>query len=151
MKKKTVGYGGILVLVLLVVLIWRNVNKTKVASIDGDFDCVYSSEDNTVSIIGTIEGDVFDSIIIPDRLLYQCPGQYVWYTVQVIEEGAFKNFSKLKKVEISKNIKLIGDSAFENCNNLKKVIYCGREEEWKQIEIGSNNECLLNAKIIFKE
>ena len=36
----------------------------------------------------------------------------------------------------------ISSLAFAGCNNIKKVYYCGNEEEWGNVSIGSGNEDL---------
>ena len=43
----------------------------------------------------------------------------------------------------------IGSAAFDDCRKLKTVYYTGSEAEWEQIEIGYNNDDLLEAEIVF--
>ena len=44
------------------------------------------------------------------------------YTVTEIEDGAFMNCKKLKKVTIPSNITRIGKNAFKGCKKLKTII-----------------------------
>lgn len=85
-------------------------------------------------------------------------------------EGTFQDCSSLKKIVIPKNvteislmmfwgcssltsivipegIKKIDRLAFKNCSNLKDVYYTGSEQQWEAIEIGNDNEPLVNATI----
>ena len=41
----------------------------------------------------------------------------------------------------------IGDSAFAYCSSLTSVIYCGTQEQWDAISIGSDNTPLTNATL----
>ncbi len=65
----------------------------------------------------------------------------------LIFTDAFLNCHGLKKITMPKAVKKIGKDAFSGCENLKDVYYRGSEEEWKNISIESNNECLINAII----
>jgi hypothetical protein len=71
----------------------------------------------------------------------------------LIEIGidAFKNLENLENIVISDTVKKIGKSAFQDCINLKTVTYRGSEDSWKNINIDSGNQCLLNAEIKFIE
>lgn len=66
-----------------------------------------------------------------------------------INESVFQDCTNLECITIGKGVTNIGNSAFENCSRLSKVYYIGSEEEWKKITIGSKNEKLLNAQIIY--
>ncbi len=57
--------------------------------------------------------------------------------------------SSLACVSIPKSVKAVGDNAFAYCSALTDVYYDGSEEEWNDIEIGSNNEPLIYANIHF--
>ena len=65
-----------------------------------------------------------------------------------IGDGAFYNCSGLKNITIGGDIISIGDSAFDECSGLKTVYYNGSEKKWTSVTIMSNNNDLLNAKII---
>lgn len=62
---------------------------------------------------------------------------------------SFSNAVNLKSVTISKDVKTIGASAFYGCINIDEVYYEGSETEWKAIEIGTNNNAILGAKITY--
>ena len=68
-----------------------------------------------------------------------------------IGEDSFRNLTYLENIVISDTVKKIGKSAFQDCINLKTVTYLGSEDSWKNINIDSENECLLNAEIKFIE
>ena len=95
-------------------------------------------------------------------------------SVETIGSSAFANCTSLKEVSYL-NAETIGDSAFYNCTSLETVWmvhnvktvsnyafrYCpedsmtvhfyGTEEDWSEISIGSYNDPLLNANIIFED
>ncbi len=62
---------------------------------------------------------------------------------------SFSNAVNLKSITISKDVKTIGASAFYGCINIAEVYYEGSETEWKAIEIGTNNNAILGAKITY--
>ena len=76
------------------------------------------------------------SIIIPD-------------SVTIIDDLAFDGCEKLTSIVIPDSVTEVGESAFDACSSLTTVYYTGSEAEWKQIEIGSWNNELLNAEIVF--
>ena len=53
----------------------------------------------------------------------------------------------IENVVIECGVETIGEYAFYHCSNLTDVYYCGAEEQWKSISIGSSNDPLLNATI----
>lgn len=63
-----------------------------------------------------------------------------------IEVLAFAGCNKLKYVVIPKAMKTIKKSVFAGCNALISVFYGGTKEQWGNIDIGEENEFLLNAK-----
>ncbi len=71
--------------------------------------------------------------------------------VTSIGAGAFYKCSALNNVEIPSSVTSIGNYAFQYCSSLANVYYAGNKVEWKSIIIGSNNECLTNATIIYEE
>lgn len=68
-----------------------------------------------------------------------------------IGEDSFRNLTYLENIVISDTVKKIGKSAFQDCINLKTLTYLGSEDSWKNINIDSGNQCLLNAEIKFIE
>ena len=70
-------------------------------------------------------------------------------SVTSIGRYAFLGCYDLTSITISASLKTIEDYAFDECENLKTVYYVGYEKEWNAIGIGSNNESLTSAEIIF--
>lgn len=64
-----------------------------------------------------------------------------------IRRDAFFICSNLKSVTIPKSVTSIGSSAFDGCDSLTDVYYLGSKEEWDNISVASENECLLNSDI----
>ena len=70
-------------------------------------------------------------------------------SIEIIEESAFDFCTDLKTVYIPKSIKTISKGAFVNCSDITDVYYAGNESEWEEIEIGDDNDYLLDASIHF--
>ena len=66
-----------------------------------------------------------------------------------IQENAFSGCTSLSSVFLPSSLTTIEDAAFENVENLSSVIYEGSEEDFDKIDIASNNDELLDAKIYF--
>ena len=62
-----------------------------------------------------------------------------------IDKEAFSSCTGLTSITIPISTTVINDRAFINCTALKDVYYKGTREEKEQIEIGDDNDCLLNA------
>ena len=58
--------------------------------------------------------------------------------VTEIAPNAFANRRGIKKVVIPHTITQIGESAFAGCSDLEAVSYQGTENQWQQVELGSN-------------
>ncbi|MBR3836227.1 MAG: leucine-rich repeat protein [Clostridia bacterium] len=67
--------------------------------------------------------------------------------VTTIGGSAFYRCSKLTSITIPESVTAIGECSFRGCYSLADVYYCGTEEEWNNISIGTYNESLLNATI----
>ena len=99
------------------------------------------------------------SIVIPDSVTSIGDGAFAWCSgltsitipdsVTSIGDSAFEWCSGLTSVTMGDNVTSIGDGAFDWCSSLETVYYRGSEEEWNEIEIGADNDDLLNAEIIF--
>lgn len=64
-----------------------------------------------------------------------------------IGKKAFSYSGYLRDIIIPTSVISVDSYAFECCDDLKTVYYYGSEEQWKEISIGSGNECLTNATI----
>jgi len=50
---------------------------------------------------------------------------------------------------MAENVSTIENSAFQWCGSLQDVYYSGSKNQWENINISDDNECLINAKIHF--
>ena len=76
-------------------------------------------------------------------------------TTVTIEEGitsicenAFQNYTKLTVVTFPESVINVGAGAFGGCAGLKTVHYAGTKEQWSQVQIGENNQALVNAALV---
>ena len=67
--------------------------------------------------------------------------------VTSIGEWAFDDCASLTSVTIPGSVTSIDDSAFSGCTGLTDVYYGGSEAKWSQIQIGEENDDLLNAAL----
>lgn len=74
------------------------------------------------------------SIVIPD-------------TVTSIDTHAFWRCTELTAITIPKTVTAIGDNAFPYSDRLKEVYYNGSKADWNRIQIGADNDILVNATI----
>lgn len=65
----------------------------------------------------------------------------------VINETLFYKCTALETVAIPAGVTSINANAFRNCNALSLVIFCGTQEQWDAITIGSNNTALTDAQL----
>ena len=70
-------------------------------------------------------------------------------SVTRIGNSAFYGCTGLTRVTISKNTTSIGEGAFGSCGNLQYVLYDDTAMSWGQINIESNNDCLMSAKKLY--
>ncbi len=68
-----------------------------------------------------------------------------------IYESAFEDCVNLTVIMLPSTLSKIEKDAFAGCTSLTTVYYNGSEADWQKIEIGSGNECLTCATIIFGE
>ncbi|MBR3149275.1 MAG: S8 family serine peptidase [Eubacterium sp.] len=66
-----------------------------------------------------------------------------------LSENAFEGCENLSTVTLSNKLLSVGSDAFYGCTNLTDVYYDGTENEWNNIDIADNNDCLTNAAIHF--
>ena len=67
--------------------------------------------------------------------------------VTSIEDWAFNQCTSLTRVDIPGSVASIGKYTFYGCSSLADVYYSGSEKQWNKIDIGGNNDYLLNAHI----
>ena len=67
--------------------------------------------------------------------------------VTSIGYGAFQFCEGMTSVTIPISVKAIENWAFYNCTTLKDVYYLGAKTQWDDVEIGDDNESLLNATL----
>lgn len=70
------------------------------------------------------------SVIIPNSLIS-------------IDNSVFQGCTSLTSLTIPESVKDISDSAFYGCVDLNKIYYSGTKSQWKAINIGSNNDKLI--------
>ncbi len=69
--------------------------------------------------------------------------------VREIEDYAFYGCTSLDNIYLPASLKMVGDYAFYECSGLKKVSYGGSQNQWKQMQIGIENECLQKAEVAY--
>ena len=70
-------------------------------------------------------------------------------SVTSIENYAFEECAGLTSITIPESVTSIGTSAFRSCTALTTVNYTGNEEQWENITIGTNNDPLTSATIVY--
>ncbi len=66
--------------------------------------------------------------------------------VTTIGDYAFAGCSSMEEVAIPESLTSIGRYAFSGCSSLRVVHYSGTESQWNSIQIGNNNDPLINAE-----
>ena len=66
-----------------------------------------------------------------------------------IGASAFYNCSSLRTVTIPNSVTRINASAFSGCAFLSTVYFQGTQEDWYNMTVGTDNEPLYNARIVF--
>ena len=69
--------------------------------------------------------------------------------IKTLDWRAFRDCSNLISIAIPNTIERISYNVFENCDSLAYIYYSGSEEEWRRINIDSQNQCLKNAFIFY--
>ena len=68
---------------------------------------------------------------------------------ELIENEAFAGCSGISALRIPSSVKRIGVGAFSGCSGLQDVYYYGTQQGWNAINIGTNNEPLIQATLHF--
>lgn len=66
-----------------------------------------------------------------------------------IGKNSFRNCIDIEKVNIASTIISIRNGAFNNCPSITDVYFDGTDNEWNEIIIDGQNDCLTNASIHF--
>ena len=98
----------------------------------------YELQDGKAIVTG-YESDGNGGIVIVPEKLEGCP-------VTQIGPGAFSG-SDLTGIILPDGLKQIGEGAFAGCDDLETVNFTGSQEAWDQIQIGDNNQSLLDAAL----
>lgn len=108
---------------------------------------------------GIFAGTNIVSITIPDGVTeiseslfagcYQLKEVKLSDNLTLIDDMAFIECSSLKSIVLPAGLEGIGYGAFFACDNLTDVYFMGTEEEWSYIEIGGDNDSLINATVHF--
>ena len=96
-------------------------------------------DDQTAAIVGYTGSS--SRVVVPAVIDY--------HRVILIGVNAFADNKNMVSIELPADIDFIRQGAFKDCVNLKDVYYGGTESQWNSIDIGVDNECLLNADIHF--
>ena len=119
------------------IIIQGNISEIKERTFD---TCSYLSEVKLPDSITSIERGAFgvcselSKIVLPEKL-------------KKLGESVFYSCDKLSEITIPSSLTKIDQGAFEMCDNLNIVYYMGSEKLWKKINIGDDNEALLDAEI----
>lgn len=70
-------------------------------------------------------------------------------TVDSIESYAFSGCSSLCSITLPDSLGSIGEGAFERCENLSTVYFKGTKDQWDRISVGSGNDALTGAELLF--
>lgn len=80
----------------------------------------------------------------------QVEGVALYDGMKELEAGAFQNCAAMTEMIFPVTLERIGDYAFYGCESLTTIWYDGSKEQWNEIAIGGDNECLLRATIDFR-
>lgn len=85
---------------------------------------------------------------ISNSAFENCPGLtsvHFGNNIKNIGEYAFRGCMGLTSVVIPKSVDKIGNGAFLDCGSLQDAFYYGSEEDWEEIDVGDENDDLLNV------
>ncbi len=100
---------------LVIVALWRDEFTTEVYYGGGEYELDLDTK--TATLVAPIINSV-EELTIPATV----KANDTSYKVTAIKASAFKNRTKLKKLTIGTNVRMIGKNAFYGCKNLKTII-----------------------------
>lgn len=100
----------------------------------------YSSQDGV--LFNDDKTELIQYPIGNERAIYDVPN-----SVNNICDSAFEGCTSLTSLTIPESVKDISDSAFYGCVDLNKIYYSGTISQWKAINIGSNNDNLVDILV----
>ncbi len=100
-------------------------------------ECAFSNCDKLTAITVDVENEKYSSL---DGVLF---------TKDKSELICYPSGKTNSSYTVRSSVRKIHKMAFYNCTALKTVNYNGTRSEWEEIEIGANNDSLLNAEIKF--
>ena len=106
--------------------------NTVYKSVDGN---LYAKDGKT--LIKYAVGKTDEQFIIPNEM--------VEISIDTPEDLKY-----IESVVIHNGVTNIADSAFSGCNHLEYVYFTGTQEEWKKVVIGTNNDYLIDAIIVYE-
>ena len=100
------------------------------------------------------------SVVIPDSVITIGWGAFASCTqlsnvvigsgVTNIDEHVFNNCGNLTHITVPNSVTNIASMAFSYCRKIATVYFEGTEDQWGKITVGSSNEGLTGATILFK-
>lgn len=109
----------------------------------------------TIGVYAFCDCDSIERIVIPESVrridnyaFYGCTALQrieIPASVTRIAPDTFNACTSLTGVIIPDSVTSIGDSAFWGCLSLTDIYHKGNEGDWEQVEIGLNNDYLMNA------
>ena len=123
--------------------------KTEISGSWGDNITWTLDEEGLLSINGI--GEMLDFSFESDDAWMHYKGEIMRAVISDgitnISKCAFNNCGNLSAVDLPKTLKSIGEGAFLNCRDLASVHYNGPLALWNKMNIGANNDSLINAEL----
>lgn len=111
-------------------------------------DMTWTVEDGVLTISGTGQMHSWTDTVSP---WYPIRGSicsvYIADGVTDIGSSAFYRCTSLTGITLPDSVTVIGDRSFYDCTALTDVLFCGTEEQWAAVTIGTDNEALINSVI----
>lgn len=130
---------------------WRNSAGEIIATTTTVSVTVGAENETYFAVYKGSAGNNLEYMISPDGFSYSVcgigdstssnlviPSEIGFRSVTAIEDGAFKDCTSIKTVNISKNIKSIGAEAFSGCTGITTIYFGGSKYQWNSIAKGEN-------------